>query len=142
MRCTNLFFKDLEVRTLKSSKDLNDLLERNYSMHEQEELIHSAYISARIAELRLSSGLTQATLSRKCGIPQSSLAKIELNDMAPRGDALAKIADALDCKLDLKSANIDDNHPAVQRDEILSQIKKLNKEIEVLTSRINTLYKK
>ena len=126
---------------MKSSKDLNDLLERNFGIHEQEEVIHSAYISARITELRLSSGLTKATLSRKWGISQSSLVKIETNDIAPRGDALAKIADALECKLDLKSVNIEDNHPTVQRDEILSQIKKLNKEIEALTSRINSLYK-
>lgn len=128
---------------MKSSKDLTALFEKHFDAKEQEEVLHSAYMSARITELRLSSGLSQLDLSQKSGIPRSVIATIESNDMVPRGDALAKIAEALECKLDLKSSLEGDvvqvNHSNIEKKEILTQLKKLHEEIEVLVNKIHRM---
>ena len=53
-----------------------------------------------IFNLRKESGLTQVELSKEAKITQSNLARIEAGRYSPGLDVLAKVADALDKKID------------------------------------------
>lgn len=54
-------------------------------------------IAARRAELELS----QRELAELCGTTQSAIARLEGGSRAPRLDTLLRIANALDCSLDV-----------------------------------------
>jgi transcriptional regulator with XRE-family HTH domain len=47
-------------------------------------------------------GLTQAQLAELCGTTQSAVARLERGTRPPRLDTLLRIANALDCELDVR----------------------------------------
>lgn len=59
-------------------------------------------IGLRIAELRKAKGLTQAQLAEKTGFSQSNIGRIETGKYSVGLDVLAKIADALGAKVEIK----------------------------------------
>ena len=59
-------------------------------------------IGKRIAELRKAKGLTQAQLAEKTGFSQSNIGRIETGRYSVGIDVLAKIAEALGAKVEIK----------------------------------------
>lgn len=59
-------------------------------------------IGKRIAELRKAKGLTQAQLAEKTGFSQSNIGRIETGRYSVGLDVLAKIAEALGAKVEIK----------------------------------------
>ena len=57
-------------------------------------------IGARIAELRREKGMTQKDLAEATGLIQPNIARIENGRYSTSLDTLARIADALDARLD------------------------------------------
>lgn len=55
----------------------------------------------QIARLRILRGLTQAQLAEKVGTKQPSIARLENGSSLPSISFLAKLADALDAKLEI-----------------------------------------
>lgn len=64
-----------------------------------EEMEELAGIVSAIIEKRNSLGLSQRDLAEKCGIPQSSVARIETFKTTPKLDTLLKIMQPLGLKL-------------------------------------------
>ena len=58
-------------------------------------------LAADVTRLRLARQLSQAELARLCGTTQSAIARLERGSRPPRLDTLARIAEALDCSLDV-----------------------------------------
>ena len=58
-------------------------------------------LAADVARLRVARQLSQAELARLCGTTQSAIARLERSARPPRLDTLARIAQALDCSLDV-----------------------------------------
>lgn len=58
-------------------------------------------LAADVARIRLARQLSQAELARLCGTTQSAIARLERGSRPPRLDTLARIAEALDCSLDV-----------------------------------------
>ena len=59
-------------------------------------------IGKRIAELRKAKGLTQAQLAEKTGFSQSNIGRIETGRYSVGLDVLAKIAEVLGAKVEIK----------------------------------------
>ena len=59
-------------------------------------------IGKRIAELRKAKGLTQAQLAEKTGFAQSNIGRIETGRYSVGLDVLAKIAEVLGAKVEIK----------------------------------------
>lgn len=80
---------------VKSIDDNNNLL-----MEEIDEL--TAFVSAMI-EKRNALGISQRELAQLCGLPQSSIARIESGKTTPKLDTLLKIMHPLGLKIKLVS---------------------------------------
>jgi predicted transcriptional regulator len=61
-----------------------------------------AQIAERVAERRGAMGLSQRQLAELCGTTQSAIARLERGGRPPRIDTLLRIADALDCDLNVE----------------------------------------
>jgi transcriptional regulator with XRE-family HTH domain len=61
-----------------------------------------ARIAAQVAEQRHARQLSQAGLAALVGTTQSAIARLEGGGRPPRIDTLLRIADALDCELDVE----------------------------------------
>jgi transcriptional regulator with XRE-family HTH domain len=70
--------------------------------HADEQGWFFARIAEQVAEQRRARGLSQAELADLCGTTQSSIARLESGGRPPRIDTLLRIADALDCELDVR----------------------------------------
>lgn len=58
-------------------------------------------LAVQVAAERARRGLTQAELATLCGTTQSAVARLERGSRPPRLDTLLRIANALDCELDI-----------------------------------------
>jgi transcriptional regulator with XRE-family HTH domain len=61
-----------------------------------------AKIADGVAEQRRARGLSQQELADLCGTTQSAIARLEAGGRPPRIDTLLRIANALDCELDVR----------------------------------------
>ena len=61
-----------------------------------------AQIAERVAERRVERGLSQRELAELVGTTQSAIARLERGGRPPRIDTLLRIADALDCDLNVE----------------------------------------
>jgi DNA-binding XRE family transcriptional regulator len=61
-----------------------------------------ARIAAQVAEQRRARQLSQAELAALVGTTQSAIARLEAGGRPPRIDTLLRIADALDCGLEVE----------------------------------------
>jgi transcriptional regulator with XRE-family HTH domain len=61
-----------------------------------------AQIADRVAERRKELGLSQAELAELVGTTQSAIARLESGGRPPRIDTLLRIAEALDCDLQVE----------------------------------------
>lgn len=61
----------------------------------------SAQLAQQVAKERARRGLTQAELAALCGTTQSAVARLERGGRPPRLDTLLRIANALDCELEV-----------------------------------------
>ena len=61
----------------------------------------SRALAVQVAAERARRGLTQAQLAALCGTTQSAVARLERGTRPPRLDTLLRIANALDCELDV-----------------------------------------
>ena len=61
-----------------------------------------AELARKVAEQRLSRELSQAELAELCGTTQSAIARLESGERPPRIDTLLRIANALDCELEVE----------------------------------------
>jgi transcriptional regulator with XRE-family HTH domain len=62
----------------------------------------SRTVALQVAAERARRGLTQAELAALCGTTQSAVARLERGTRPPRLDTLLRIANALDCVLDVR----------------------------------------
>jgi transcriptional regulator with XRE-family HTH domain len=60
-----------------------------------------ARIAGQVTEQRLARGLSQRELAKLCGTTQSAIARLESGGRPPKIDTLLRIADALDCELEV-----------------------------------------
>ena len=77
-------------------KDISDQDRRN-----MEEIEEAAAIVASLIRRRQELGLSQRALAERCGIPQSSVVRMETMKTRPKFDTLIKITQALNLKLQL-----------------------------------------
>lgn len=75
-------------------KSINDEERRNI-----EEIEEAANIVSSIIRRRQELGISQRALAERCGIPQSSVARIETFKTTPKLDTLIKLMQALNLKL-------------------------------------------
>ncbi len=61
-----------------------------------------ARVADQVAERRQSLGLSQKDLAELCGTTQSAIARLESGGRPPRIDTLLRIAEALDCELQVE----------------------------------------
>lgn len=61
-----------------------------------------ARIATQVAEQRRARGLSQAELAALVATSQSAIARLESGGRPPRIDTLLRIADALDCELEVE----------------------------------------
>jgi transcriptional regulator with XRE-family HTH domain len=61
-----------------------------------------AQIADQVAERRRARGLSQADLAELCGTTQSAIARLEAGGRPPRIDTLLRLANALDCDLEIE----------------------------------------
>ena len=61
-----------------------------------------AKVAEQVAEQRRGRGLSQQELARLTGTTQSAIARLESGGRPPRIDTLLRIANALDCDLDVR----------------------------------------
>jgi transcriptional regulator with XRE-family HTH domain len=59
-------------------------------------------LAVQVEAERSRRGLTQAELAELCGTTQSAVARLERGTRPPRLDTLLRIANALDCELDVR----------------------------------------
>lgn len=67
--------------------------------HNMEEIEEVSEIVSSIIRRRQELGISQRDLSARCGIPQSSVARIETLKTTPKLDTLIKLMQALNLKL-------------------------------------------
>lgn len=70
-----------------------------------EEIEAAADIVSSLIKRRQELGLSQRALAERCGIPQSSVARIESCNVAPKLDTLIKLMQALQLKLQVAVAS-------------------------------------
>lgn len=70
-----------------------------------EEIEAAADIVSSLIKRRQELGLSQRALAERCGIPQSSVARIESCSVAPKLDTLIKLMQALQLKLKVAVAS-------------------------------------
>jgi transcriptional regulator with XRE-family HTH domain len=58
-------------------------------------------IADQVVEQRLARGLSQQELAALCNTTQSAIARLESGGRPPKIDTLLRIADALDCELEV-----------------------------------------
>ena len=61
-----------------------------------------AELARKVVEQRLARDLSQGELAELCGTTQSAIARLESGERPPRIDTLLRIANALDCELDIE----------------------------------------
>jgi len=61
-----------------------------------------AAIADKVSERRIEMNLSQRELAELCGTTQSAIARLERGGRPPRIDTLLRIADALDCDLQVE----------------------------------------
>ena len=61
-----------------------------------------ATIADKVAERRIAMNMSQRELAERCGTTQSAIARLERGGRPPRIDTLLRIADALDCDLQVE----------------------------------------
>ncbi len=61
-----------------------------------------ADIAQQVTDQRLARELSQKELGELCGTTQSAIARLEAGERAPRVDTLLRIANALDCVLEIE----------------------------------------
>jgi predicted transcriptional regulator len=61
-----------------------------------------AAIAEKVAERRIAMNMSQRELAELCGTTQSSIARLERGGRPPRIDTLLRIAEALDCDLQVE----------------------------------------
>lgn len=69
-----------------------------------EEIEEVSDIVSSIIRRRQELGISQRALAERCGIPQSSVARIETLKTTPKLDTLVKLMQALDLKLQVAAA--------------------------------------
>ncbi|MGH2934939.1 MAG: helix-turn-helix domain-containing protein [Gaiellaceae bacterium] len=61
-----------------------------------------AAIADKVYERRIAMNMSQRELAERCGTTQSSIARLERGGRPPRIDTLLRIAEALDCDLQVE----------------------------------------
>ena len=61
-----------------------------------------AQIADKVADRRTQMGMSQRELAELCGTTQSAIARLERGGRPPRIDTLLRIAEALDCELQVE----------------------------------------
>jgi ribosome-binding protein aMBF1 (putative translation factor) len=77
---------------------LREALER---LDDPDFVAYAERIGRRVAEERTSRGLSQRELAELCGTTQSAVARLEGGTRPPRLSTLLRVANALDCELEL-----------------------------------------
>ncbi len=70
--------------------------------HASEDRWFFARIADQVAEQRKARGLSQKELADLCATTQSAIARLESGGRPPRIDTLLRVANALDCELDVQ----------------------------------------
>jgi len=71
----------------------------NFTKEEEKEMAQERAIIQKIIDTRKSRKITQAELSRKSGVKQPVIARMEKGVNSPQLNTLIKILNALDCKI-------------------------------------------
>ena len=78
-------------------EDLRETI--NFTEEEEKEMKQEMAIIQKIIDTRKSKKITQAELSRKSGVKQPVIARMEKGVNSPQLNTLIKILNALDCKI-------------------------------------------
>ena len=81
------------------------LVKNKYEQIAQEEIEEVSDIVPPIIRRRQELGISQRTLAERCGIPQSSVARIETLKTTPKLDTLVKLLQALNLKLQVAASS-------------------------------------
>jgi transcriptional regulator with XRE-family HTH domain len=91
------------MKKITYEEHIKELLKKKAIKAEFEKLIPEYELAKSIIEQRLRKKMTQEDISKKAGIPQSTVSRIErLTHGLPKISSLKKIANALDAKLVIK----------------------------------------
>jgi transcriptional regulator with XRE-family HTH domain len=80
---------------------LGRLRERIAELDDDDESFYAS-LGAQVVEQRLARGLSQSELASLCGTSQPAIARLESGAQAPRVETLRRVANALDCELELR----------------------------------------
>jgi transcriptional regulator with XRE-family HTH domain len=80
---------------------LDRLRDRVAGLDDDDEAFY-AELGADVAEQRVARGLSQKELAELCGTSQPAIARLESGAQAPRVDTLRRLANALDCALEVQ----------------------------------------
>jgi transcriptional regulator with XRE-family HTH domain len=79
---------------------LERLRDRISKLDDDDEVFYVS-LGAQVLEQRVARGLSQNELAGLCGTSQPAIARLESGAQAPRVETLRRIANALDCELEL-----------------------------------------
>lgn len=95
---------------------------------------------SRLKELRLSRGLSQSDLAKRCGFQPSAISHFETGEREPSMNSLDRLASALRCSIDsLLGKSVEANG---QEARILRQFRAMNPERQKLLLRIIDSFEK
>ncbi len=87
----------------RAARALERLREKALERAEADEFdAYYAALARKVTEQRLARELSQAELAELCGTTQSAIARLESGERPPRIDTLLRIANALDCELEVE----------------------------------------
>lgn len=89
-------------------EDLKADLLRDPEVKAEYDALEAAY---QVACRRIELGLTQAELAEKVGTKQPGISRLESGNTNTTLDLLQRVAEALDCRLDIRLVPLEENPP-------------------------------
>ena len=87
-----------EIRKYGSSvgDDANEVFDRIFTKEERAEIDLEVQFMQELSKARKEKGLTQKELGKLCGLPQSSIARLENGTCSPSLETISKVLRALE----------------------------------------------
>ena len=90
-----------EIRKYGSSvgDDINDVFDKIYTKEEKAEIDLEVQLMEEVIKARKEKGLTQKELGKLCGLPQSSIARLENGTFSPSISTVTRVLSVLGKRL-------------------------------------------
>lgn len=79
--------------------DINDVFDRIFTKEEKAEIDLEVQLMEEVIKARKEKGLTQKELGKLCGLPQSSIARLENGTFSPSISTVTRVLSALGKRL-------------------------------------------